>query len=160
MSYEYNSSTGNFELTFRSVPRAKTAADYTIDYNNDLLALPVTIAGTEIYNSLLLYYKNSVSGKVEYVKSENTASVNSYGRRVGIIKEGQTLGISDSTQAKLLADNIVSDISEKVVTGTITIPLDLKYKFFDIVAVNYPQLSNYQEPFVIESIQQTRLNFI
>ena len=104
---------------------------------------------------MLLYYKNSVSGKVEYVKAENTASVNSYGRRVGIIKEGQTLGISDSTQAQLLADNIASDISEKVVTGTITIPLDLKYKFFDIVAVNYPQLSNYQEPFVIESIQHS-----
>ena len=61
LSYEYNSSTGNFELTFRSVPRSKTIADYTIDYNNDLLALPVTIAGTEIYNSLLLYYKNSTS---------------------------------------------------------------------------------------------------
>lgn len=155
LSYEYNSDTGNFELTFRSVPRAKTTADYTIDYNDDLLALPITIAGTEIYNSLLLYYKNSTSGKVEYVKAENTASVNSYGRRVGIIKESQTLGISDSTQAQLLANNIVSDISEKVVTGTITIPLDLKYKFFDIVAVNYPQLSNYQEPFVVESIQHS-----
>jgi len=155
LSYEYNSSTGNFELTFRSVPRNKTTADYTIDYNNDLLALPVTISGTEIYNSLLLYYKNSTSGKVEYVKAENTASVNSYGRRVGIIKESQTLGINNSTQAQLLANNIVADISEKVVQGTITIPLNLKYKFFDIVAINYPRLSNYQEPFVIESIQHS-----
>ena len=155
LSYEYNSTTGNFELTFRSVPRNKTTADYTLDYNNDLLALPVTIAGTEIYNSLLLYYKDSASGKVAYVKAENTASVNSYGRRVGIIKESQTLGINNSTQAQLLADSIVADICEKVIQGTITIPLDLKYKFFDIVAVNYPQLSNYQEPFVIESIQHS-----
>jgi len=155
LSYEYNSSTGNFELTFRSVPRNKTTADYAIDYNNDLLALPVTISGTEIYNSLLLFYKDGASGKVEYVKAENTASVNSYGRRVGIIKESQTLGINNSTQAQLLANNIVADISEKVVQGTITIPLDLKYKFFDIVAINYPRLSNYQEPFVIESIQHS-----
>ena len=118
-------------------------------------SLPVEMSGTEIYNQMLLYYTDSTTGTVKYVSAENTASVNSYGGRVGIIKEGQTLGINNEAQAQLLADDIVSDICEKVVTGTITIPLDTKYEFFDIVAINYPKLSNLVEYFVIESIQHT-----
>ena len=77
--YKYNSTTSNFELTFQSVPRNKTVADYTLDYKENLLSLPVEMSGTEIYNQMLLYYTDSTTGTVKYVSAENTASVNSYG---------------------------------------------------------------------------------
>ena len=95
--YKYNSTTSNFELTFQSVPRNKTAADYLLDYKENLLSLPVEMSGTEIYNQMLLYYTDSATGTVKYVSAENTASDEIEFSK--IIPSGETINVLYSYQS-------------------------------------------------------------
>lgn len=161
LGYEYNNTTSDFELYLRSVPRSKNTVDFTLDYQDDILPnSPLVINGSTMYNVLYLYYTDKASGKVLYVKSENTASVNNYGDRVGIITEASTAGINNATQAQQLANDIISDISTKIITLNVEIPFKMSYndnriKFFDTFAINYPKMSSLIEFFSIEGMKHT-----
>ena len=106
-----------------------------------------------------IFYTDKASGKVLYVKSENTASVNNYGDRVGIIQK-HTAGINNATQAQQLANDIISDISTKIITLNVEIPFKMSYngnriKFFNTFAINYPKMSSLIEFFSIEGMKHT-----
>lgn len=161
LGYEYNSTTNDFELYLRSVPRSKNTVDFTLDYKEDILpSSPLVINGSTIYNVLYLHYTDKQSGKVKYVKSENAASIANYLDRVGIITESSTIGINNATQAQQLADDIISDICTKVITLNVEIPLKMSYngnriKFFNTFAINYPKMSSLIEFFSIEGIKHS-----
>lgn len=161
LGYEYNDITSDFELYLRSVPRSKNTVDFTLDYQDDILPnSPLVINGSTMYNVLYLFYTDKESGKVLYVKSQNTASVNNYGDRVGIITEASTAGINNATQAQQLANDIISDISTKIITLNVEIPFKMSYndnriKFFDTFAINYPKMSSLIEFFSIEGMKHT-----
>ena len=161
LGYEYNASTNDFELYLRSVPRSKNTVDFTLDYKEDILpSSPLVINGSTIYNVLYLHYTDKESGKVEYVKSENAASIANYLDRVGIITESSTIGINNATQAQQLANDIISDICTKVITLNVEIPLKFSYnnnriKFFNTFAINYPKMSSLIEFFSIEGIKHS-----
>ena len=161
LGYEYNSATKDFELYLRSVPRNKNTVDFTLNYQDDILPnSPLVINGSTMYNVLYLFYTDKASGKVLYVKSQNTASVNNYGDRVGIITEASTAGINNATQAQQLADDIISDISTKIITLNVEIPFKMSHngnriKFFDTFAINYPKMSSLIEFFSIEGMKHT-----
>lgn len=161
LGYEYNSTTSDFELYLRSVPRSKNTVDFTLDYQDDILPnSPLVINGSTMYNVLYLFYTDKASGKVLYVKSQNTASVNNYGDRVGIITEASTAGINNATQAQQLANDIISDISTKIITLNVEIPFKMSYndnriKFFNTFAINYPKMSSLIEFFSIEGMKHT-----
>lgn len=161
LGYEYNSTTNDFELYLRSVPRSKNTVDFTLDYKEDILpSSPLVINGSTIYNVLYLHYTDKETGKVEYVKSKNTASIANYLDRVGIITESSTIGINNATQAQQLANDIISDICTKVITLNVEIPFKISYnsnriKFFDTFAINYPKMSSLIEFFSIEGIKHS-----
>src|SRR5574344_909562 len=161
LGYEYNSTTKDFELYLRSVPRSKNTVDFTLDYKEDILpSSPLVINGSTIYNVLYLHYTDKQSGKVEYVKSENAASIANYLDRVGIITESSTIGINNATQAQQLANDIISDICTKVITLNVEIPFKMSYndnriKFFNTFAINYPKMSSLIEFFSIEGVKHS-----
>lgn len=161
LGYEYNDTTADFELYLRGVPRNKSTVDFTLDYQDDILPnSPLVINGSTIYNVLYLYYTDKASGKVLYVKSQNAASIANYGDRVGIITEASTAGINNETQAQQLANDIISDISTKIITLNVEIPFKMSYnnnriKFFDTFAINYPKMSSLIEFFSIEGMKHT-----
>jgi hypothetical protein len=121
LKYRYNSSVGDYVLTWYDPVRSNTTSLRTFTASQYSAITECSLHLGDIRNYARVFYKDT-SGNVQSVTASDSTSITNYGRKYMQIAEEATSQINTSTEAQKMVDGCVSDLALPTMTHTVEMP--------------------------------------
>lgn len=139
LRYKWDAASTSFKLTFSEPDRAKVTPDRTISKSQRYKVSKLTTNIAGIRNAVQVVYSDSADKDAAGVPRRKTVirtdatSIATYGRRFCEVAEGATSNIDSISEARTLADSILSDLATPIAEQSCDVPYFRHVELGDLI---------------------------